>query len=113
MQKLDSVNTQSCLFVWLILCVKETSNNLSSQPLTSDNVPVIVDKFISFVDSNGMTAKSWVNVIDYSISPLSINGLLCFAALTAELAVGLTLITYDINIANISLKQFVQVYTIF
>jgi len=40
----------------------------------------------------------------------SMNGLLCLAALSAGLAIGLT---YDINIANISLKQFIEEVYIF
>jgi len=38
----------------LCLCAKETSNNLSSQPLTNDDIPVVVDKLINFVTNNGM-----------------------------------------------------------
>jgi len=37
----------------LAACVQETSNTLSSQPLTSDDVPIIVDKLINFVTDNG------------------------------------------------------------
>ena len=43
--------TASCLYV------KELSNKLSSQQLTSDDVPIVIDKLINFVANNGMITK--------------------------------------------------------
>jgi len=56
--------------------VKETSNNLSSQPLTSDNVPVVVDKLIDFVTNNG-TMTDIVDLVTFVIIYIVTQSISC------------------------------------
>ena len=53
-----SAKSSWIIFSWSFVDVQDTSNILSDQSLTTDDVPMLVDKCINFVATYGNTAST-------------------------------------------------------